>query len=387
MLTYPSLCLALAFAGTGVAQNIPLTSLFPANKPAVATAPVHLFESGYAFGRWKAPIEDVRFESEVEWTHALEQAKIKRWHYTSVNTADYLVAFTIVSLPYAAPVFVYIVDKHTAEKWEFATNVPLSAGVHFAASSVDSASCTSYASLWRDLSFCFDERAWHMTLDGIHVTSDRTKNKLPLSFDLSMTATDHEPLILSFPLANDPLRPAYVHKGAGYRVHGALTLGEKRIDFSDALGAVDWTKSIALHHTEWNWVSSSFKTDDGKAVGINLSARVYDVDGASQENALWVDGKLCLLGGVSFAVPAHPVTDTWTIRSKNATALDAVDLEFTPVGARQEQVNVLNVVRSAFVQPYGRFTGHITCTMESGETHRIRLRDTFGVVEDHQALW
>ncbi|KAF0683588.1 Aste57867_24354 [Aphanomyces stellatus] len=386
--------LGIVAIGIYLAQDIPpyaatTSAHFPAHRPAAATAPARLWENGkYAFGRWTEPVHNVSFhyEDATDVTnivkHAPSRFMTKHWHYTSVNTPDYLVAIAVVSLQYVTPTFVYLVDKKTNEKWEFGTKVPLSIGATFATSSVDPASCTTS----QGVSICYRDNAWHMKAENVPVTSDRTHTTVPLSFDFTMTAG--EPLILSFPLANDPLRPAYVHKGAGNPVTGDLTFDSKRIAVPKALGAVDWTKSISLHRTEWNWVSINFvDADDGKAIGINLSARVYDVDGASQENAVWVDGQLCLLGGVTFNVPSNPVVEPWTIRSSSASSGDLLDLVFTPVGSREEKLNVLNLIRSDFVQPYGRFSGRITCTMASGETHRIRVEDAFGVVEDHFALW
>lgn len=50
-------------------------------------------------------------------------------------------------------------------------------------------------------------------------------------------------------------------------------------------------------------------------VGINLSSDVYDIDGESQENAVWVNGQVHLLRGVKFSIPIDTVRDQWAIRS------------------------------------------------------------------------
>lgn len=148
-----------------------------------------------------------------------------------------------------------------------------------------------------------------------------------------------EALALLFPLGNDSLRPAYVHKAAGSPVRGAFSFGNVSVELPgghqppQALGAVDWTRSLALRCTRWNWASSSFRalvhTTVKKlgsvseppagarwaSIGINLSKDVYDIDGESQENALWIDGKVYPLRGVQFNVPEDPVRGEWRIRS------------------------------------------------------------------------
>lgn len=113
----------------------------------------------------------------------------------------------------------------------------------------------------------------------------------------------------------------------------------------------------------------------GTAIGLNLSAQVYeDERGHSVENALWIDGEVQRLSGVSFDVPRDPGTDRWRIKS---TDTNEVELEFQPIGAREDRTN-FGLVRTEFVQPYGRFVG------------RVRghdLTDAFGVVEAHLSVW
>ncbi|RHY04143.1 hypothetical protein DYB25_004508 [Aphanomyces astaci] len=375
---------------------------FPAHAPATATAPAALWSgttSSYTLGRWTEPITDVRFHFEhprpsstsiadaiIEYGRALPaRIQTKKWHYTSINTRDHFIAIAVVSLQYLSPMFVYVVDKATMEKWEYGAMLPGSYGVKFAASSVDPATCTSVASV--NLRMCFQDNAWRMSATSIPLTSSEDRSSVrPFSFELTMLPG--EPLILSFPLANDIMRPSYVHKGAGYAVHGTYSFGSVDTTIATAvpaLGTIDWTKSLALHRTEWNWVSSTFVADDGTAVGINLSRRVYDVDGASQENAIWLDGIVCVLGAVTFDVPEDGMTQAWRIRSVDGVG--AVNLTFVPGGARQERLNVLNVLRSDFVQPYGRFTGKISCTGSDRISRTVDVQDAFGVVEDHFALW
>lgn len=148
-----------------------------------------------------------------------------------------------------------------------------------------------------------------------------------------------EALALLFPLGNDSKRPAYVHKAAGSPVRGSFSFGNVSVDLGSdqpALGAIDWTRSLALRCTRWNWASSSFSArvqttpgagdtngdaDDidarveGASVGINLSKDVYDIDGESQENAIWINGRVFVLHGVLFTVPKDPVRETWQIQS------------------------------------------------------------------------
>lgn len=151
-----------------------------------------------------------------------------------------------------------------------------------------------------------------------------------------------EALALLFPLGNDTMRPAYVHKAAGSPVRGFIAFGDDDERLEEhaydhtrvALGAIDWTRSHALRCTRWKWASVSFRANvtiatsggdagsdeatvtEEAAVGINLSSDVYDVDGESMENAVWINGAVYLLRGVSFTVPEQHRQQEWTIKSQ-----------------------------------------------------------------------
>lgn len=173
----------------------------------------------------------------------------------------------------------------------------------------------------------------------------------------------------------------------------------EQVMFARALGGLDWTKSIALHHTVWKWASANFYAtvltvlkegksipEDNAAIGINLSADVYDIEGASQENAIWINGQVYIVGGVKFIIPAQADTDEWQIQSKDPTESEYIDLRFQPTGARQDHTD-LYLLKSDFIQPFGYFYGNILVTASDGSMRSIHVQHAFGVVEDHNAAW
>jgi hypothetical protein len=172
-----------------------------------------------------------------------------------------------------------------------------------------------------------------------------------------------------------PRRVAYTHKAAGWPTSGQFELGARPVRLDGGLAASDWTRSQASRITEWKWASFSTFLRDGTPVGLNLSAQVYeDERGHSVENALWIDGRAQRLSGVRFEVPQQPKSQAWRIRSIDA---GEVDLEFEPLGAREEHTN-FGLVRTDFVQPYGRFAGRV-CGHD--------ITGAFGVVEVHLSVW
>jgi hypothetical protein len=73
-------------------------------------------------------------------------------------------------------------------------------------------------------------------------------------------------------------------------------------------------------------------------------------------------------------MPSNPKTGRWAIRSIDG---DEVDIEFEPLGAREEHSN-FGLVRTDFIQPYGRFSGRVAGHEMAG---------CFGVVESHLSVW
>jgi hypothetical protein len=154
---------------------------------------------------------------------------------------------------------------------------------------------------------------------------------------------------------------------------GSAVLDGATFDLHGGLGVIDWTRSRAKRETTWKWASFA-SHQRGQALGLNLSAEVYDDDrGASRENAMWVDGVVRPLGGVRFELPELGGRDSepWHLIG------DEVDLVFEPQGARSQRLD-LRVIRSQFVQPFGAFHGKVAEHVIDG---------AFGVVEDHVSVW
>ncbi len=289
--------------------------------------------------------------------------RLKEWNYLSIVTETHFVAFAVVQLGYVANLFCYVVDRQTHAMWQMEAMSPFGAGLEIARSSL--VGRTVWARGANRVEIEAIPRGWRVDLAV----------RLGDKWLRGSAAIDHgEGLALVFPLA--PGRLAYTHKDAGMLAEVQLTLDDQPLP-RDGLATLDWTRSAALRTTRWNWASTATLLPDGRRFGLNLSAHVYDdAAGASEENAVWLDGHLHALGGVTFSLPASPGSETWHVRGAG------IDLAFTPLGARQQNVN-LGLVRSRFVQPYGHFAG--TVTLPGGE--ELVLPPAFGVVEDHLAVW
>lgn len=288
--------------------------------------------------------------------------RLKEWHYVSMTTEEWYVAVGLVQLGYVANLFSYAVDRSQKSRAvEYGTLSPLGTALNIAPSSI--AGVSAWES--RNARVSVDARdGWELDID-IPLGGERLRGRARLDARQSLAMLHRL----------GPGRLAYTHKAAGWPASGSLELGTRPIRLDGGLGASDWTRSQASRITEWKWASLSGFLADGKAVGLNLSAQVYeDERGHSVENALWVDGQVQRLDGVRFHVPKHPKSEPWRITSLES---DEVDLEFEPLGAREEHTN-FGLVRTDFVQPYGRFAGSVRGHDVTG---------SFGVVEVHLSVW
>jgi hypothetical protein len=292
----------------------------------------------------------------------IDRLRLKEWHYLSFTTDDWFVAVGLVQLGYVGNLFSYAFDRNgDLPALEYSALSPMGRSLKIASSSV--LGTTSWKTRRASVSIAAND-GWDVDLD------------IPLG-DERLTGQAHierrESLAMLHRL--DPGHVAYTHKAAGWPASGELHLGGRAIGLDGGLGTSDWTRAQAKRVTVWKWCSLNGFLDDGRPIGLNLSAEVYDDErGHSVENAAWIDGRVRPLEGVRFEVPLHPQRERWRINSLES---DEVDLEFDPRGAREEHLNV-GLLATDFVQPYGRFEGKVLGHDVTG---------CFGVVEDHRAVW
>jgi len=312
--------------------------------------------------QWQLGVYRTPFEVAAMGARGWKRYRLKEWHYLSFTTDEWFVAVGLVQLGYVANLFAYALDRvQNKPALEHGILSPLGAALSFAPSSIRGT--TSWKSRGASISVEAND-GWDVDLD-LPLGAERLSGRARIE--------PRESLAMLHQLG--PHRVAYTHKAAGWPASGQLELGTRSIRLDGGLAASDWTRSQASRITKWKWASMSAFLADGTSIGLNLSAQVYeDERGHSVENAFWIDGKVQALSGVVFDVPQHPKTQGWRIHSIDT---DEIDIEFEPLGAREEHTN-FGLVRSDFVQPYGRFAGSV-CGHD--------ITGAFGVVEVHLSVW
>ena len=154
----------------------------------------------------------------------------------------------------------------------------------------------------------------------------------------------------------------WTRKQAAVRFHGRVVLAGEEIAV-DELGCVDESAGYHPRHTAWAWSAGVGTLTDGRPVGWNLVDGIHDAPVGS-ERAVWVDGaEPAEVGPVAFADDLSAVGG----------------LRFTAEAVRARSDDVLGLLRSDYVQPFGTFAGELP--------GGLVLAEGRGVMERHRALW
>lgn len=153
---------------------------------------------------------------------------------------------------------------------------------------------------------------------------------------------------------------AWTRKQGGIAARGTIVL-EGVARNIDARAVVDDTAAYYARHTRWRWCAGVGRSSTGQALAWNLVEGVNDPP-ASSERTVWVEGR---------PVEAAPCSFSDDLRRVD-------DLYFAPEASLERRQNLL-LVRSAYRQPFGTFSG----VLPGG----ITLAEGYGVMEEHEAAW
>jgi len=153
---------------------------------------------------------------------------------------------------------------------------------------------------------------------------------------------------------------AWTRKQGGVQVSGNVVIDGRRHALQGR-AIVDDTAGYYERHTCWYWSAGVGTAVDGRPVAWNLVDGVNDTPVRS-ERTVWIDGD---------PIEAAP--------SRFRADLERVDgLRFTPEATRERNENLL-LIRSAYRQPFGTFSGELPGA--------IKLAEGYGVMEFHDVRW
>lgn len=329
-----------------------------------------------------SPLRDGPFGGVERW---FRRFRLKEWHYTSVVDERLFFACAVVQAGYVGTAFAYVVDRRTGRRFDYETLRPLGAGVTVAENSL--AGRTSIVQDgWGRIVLDNDTG---LGRSGTRVVEVHLEGRLgarpapPLNarFVIDDPGTTPDPVVVVE--ESSPGRWLYTHKCYGLRAEGHLRAGEIAQTVTDGHAGLDFNRGFRPLETYWNWAAGGGTDREGNRVGFNLTAhRPWDQGTSTEEDAadcaLWLDGRCVKLPRVDFDYDPTDMMAPWFITDEAGH----VDLRFTPLGKRQEDID-LRLVVSRFHQPYGTFQG----TLRDDEGRTFELTDVFGVTEQHFARW
>lgn len=291
--------------------------------------------------------------------------RLKQWEHWLVVTPDVAVTLAVVNVALTRLVWVQVIDRRTGTAFEHRREGPF-VGTRIARSLFDERTHGGASGLSIDIHN-------HLAA-GEHtlVAACRSKGLPDVSIELrAACGPDIEPIAVVLPVGHG--RAMYSHKAA-LAVSGVIRVGDvdHRLDPARCTAILDVHKAHYPRDTWWNWATGVGFDERGRRIAFNLTRNVV-TDDAYRENAVWIDGRLDLVGPATFALDADP----WSCRSNDG----AVDVGFDAAGERGEDVDYW-VMQSKFRQRYGTFHG----TIRVGDEN-IALTDAFGLFEDHKARW
>jgi hypothetical protein len=146
---------------------------------------------------------------------------------------------------------------------------------------------------------------------------------------------------------------AWTRKQGGVPIRGRVVL-EGVLRELDARGVIDDSAGYHQRHTSWRWCAGVGRASDGRDLAWNLVEGIHDAP-VHSERTVWIDG---------------------APREAPPTPPDA--LHFHPEAERARTDNLL-LVRSAYRQPFGSFSGELP--------GGVALAEGYGVTEAHDAWW
>jgi len=327
------------------------------------------------FGRYGRPFRDLNLmeaDCGVPRLFGLRRLRLKQWVHIAVIHHEWYLSLALVDLGFLGTSWLHLFNRRTGQAFEHSRKLP-PGRFHIP------------ANVW-DHSGQIEARGYrvraHNHLDRqVHrfEIDIKEKGRLPAvtgAVSLQEDPARTQPLVVVLPLG--PNRPMFSQKSA-CPVSGVLEVGSEKVDFASDrhVGLLDYHKAFYPRSTFWRWATFATIDAAGSLLGVNLTHNVIKDDTRFNENCIWHGNRLTLLGAARFDIPRDRM-QPWRIRTEDGK----VDLELVPQGRRREKVN-LGLVKSAYDQPYGLYSG--TLTDSEGVRHQVDR--VFGLAEDHTSLW
>ncbi|MDI7191082.1 DUF2804 domain-containing protein [Leptospira santarosai] len=293
----------------------------------------------------------------------------KKWNYWCVYDENFLVSFTISDVDYAGGVFVYWLDRKTADFEEDTILTPFGSGVSLGQLVGSNA---TYMGNNARLQFFREEEGYRLS------ANISLKNKIPVQAEISVPVPENwETLNVVVPWSKR--RFQFTGKLFGVGAQGTVRYGamEYKFELGSSFAYMDYGRGVWPYFTKWNR-AFMMAHNVGNKIGINLGAGWTDETGTT-ENAILVNGRIYKIpSDAVFEMDRENWMKPWRLYTKDS---QAIDLRFIPGFHRKTAANT-GIFASSVHRMIGKFEGVIRLGK-----NEYKISDGQGWVEDRIARW
>lgn len=279
----------------------------------------------------------------------------KRWQYAAFAHDDFLIGVAVVDVGWAGSAFAYLFDRRQQcllAEVDF-TGAPL---LH----------CRVDNQAFGDATFRRGSDCIAFRHAGTRL--ELTINTRPLQLAAHITLPAANSVLAAIAPAN--WQAHATHKSGALTCSGYAECNGRRLPLDACHTSLDASNGLLARDTSWRWASAH-----AGPLGFNLQAGYM----GDAENAVWLEGVPWRVGAAQFEFDAAKPLAPWHIHTDDG----CVALTFTPEGARHGDKNLL-LASSRYVQPVGRFDGHLVHP-SNGVVYPVQA--LAGVTEDHHSRW
>jgi uncharacterized protein DUF2804 len=196
------------------------------------------------------------------------------------------------------------------------------------------------------------------------------KPSVKMDLILCQNMKKFQPLVISMPI--EPEHYMYTHK-AVMEVSGHADIGGEKIKYNPEKDLIvsDEFKSYWPVPKRWTWGTAVGKSQSGKPVAINMVDYYTENQDIWNENCVWVDGKMSLVGSVEWKIDLKNPMKPWRLREENGL----IDLSFFPEAGKTMD---LMPVPFKYYQKCGRYEGYFI----DGKGEKYLFDDLYGPAEN-----
>ena len=335
-------------------------------------------EGKIAFGVYDSPFRNANLANaglalgSVPLGRFVSNLRLKEWQHFAFILPEAMLTFAIVDAKAVRASWCHFIHRDGTGQIEHACTGPL-------------LNLRVAENVWDDNTYVRSHRyriLVHNHLDArehtIRIVACGSRDKPSIEANLRCHHDPRRVQSLDVVLPVGPGRAMYSHK-VPLPLEGTVRVGRRKYvaHSEEARAILDIHKAHYPRRTWWNWATFVGRDDAGRSIGLNLTRNVNRSDDTYNENAVWIDGKLHVLGRAQFDFDARSPLDPWNVRTVDGD----VDLVFRPLADRFEDTRLV-LLRSSFHQPFGTFSGTIKTVLGT-----CRVHNAWGLCEDHHALW